>query len=168
MIINLELFKDIEWSGTEENHKETSARITSTSAEIRLWDFPNKKHINVWFHRSEFKKLVSPSTSGPSSLFRFSAHEHILISFSKVKVKLSLYFTKHHAMKTYWGSGGMAPRILDLGTRWRWVVSFMPRPLYPQGKSPWYPLDRRLGGPQSRYEHGGEEKNSQPLLGIEP
>jgi hypothetical protein len=37
----------------------------------------------------------------------------------KVKIKLSLYSTKHHAMKTYWGSGGIAPRILDLGTRWR-------------------------------------------------
>jgi hypothetical protein len=24
----------------------------------------------------------------------------------------------------------------------------------PQGKSPWYPLDRRLGGPQSRSGHG--------------
>jgi hypothetical protein len=35
------------------------------------------------------------------------------------KVKLSLCLTKHHAMKTYWGSGGIAPRILDLGTRWR-------------------------------------------------
>jgi hypothetical protein len=37
----------------------------------------------------------------------------------KVKVKLSLCLTKHHAMKGYWGSGGIAPRILDLGTRWR-------------------------------------------------
>jgi hypothetical protein len=37
----------------------------------------------------------------------------------KVKVKLSLCLTKHHAMKTYWGSGGITPRILDLGTRWR-------------------------------------------------
>jgi hypothetical protein len=37
----------------------------------------------------------------------------------KVKVNLSLYLTKHHAMKTYWRSGGIAPRILDLGTRWR-------------------------------------------------
>jgi hypothetical protein len=27
------------------------------------------------------------------------------------------------------------------------------RPLYPQGKSPWYPLDRRLGGPQSQSGH---------------
>jgi hypothetical protein len=29
-------------------------------------------------------------------------------------------------------------------------------------------VDRRLGGPQSRSEHGGEEKNSQPLPGLEP
>jgi hypothetical protein len=31
----------------------------------------------------------------------------------------------------------------------------------PQGKSPWYPLDRRLGGPQNRSGRDGE-KNSQP------
>jgi hypothetical protein len=59
-------------------------------------------------------------------------------------------------MKTYWGS--------DLGTRWRWVVIFTPRPLYPQGKSPWYPL----GGAQSRSGHGGEQNNFQPLPGLEP
>jgi len=35
-------------------------------------------------------------------------------------------------------------------------------------KASWYPLDRRLGGPQSCSGHGGEEKNSQPPLGIEP
>jgi hypothetical protein len=44
--------------------------------------------------------------------------------------------------------------ILDLGTRWRWVVSFILRPLYPR-----YPLGRRLGGPQSRSGSCGEEKN---------
>jgi len=38
----------------------------------------------------------------------------------------------------------------------------------PQEKSPWYPLDRRLGGPQSRSGRGGLEKNSQPPPGIEP
>jgi hypothetical protein len=43
-----------------------------------------------------------------------------LSSELKVKVKLSLCLTKHDAMKAYyWGSGGIAPRILDLGTRWR-------------------------------------------------
>jgi hypothetical protein len=40
------------------------------------------------------------------------------------------------------------------------VVSFTPRPLYSQGKSPWYPLDRRPGGPQSRSGRGGEEKST--------
>jgi hypothetical protein len=85
----------------------------------------------------------------------------------KVKVKLSLCLTKHHSMKMYWASGGIAPHILYLRTRWRWVVSFTPRPLYPQGKSSWYPLNRRLRGPQSRSGRGSEEKNSQPLPGIE-
>jgi hypothetical protein len=36
----------------------------------------------------------------------------------KVKVKFSLYLTKHHAMETHWG-GGIAQRILDLGIRRR-------------------------------------------------
>jgi hypothetical protein len=86
----------------------------------------------------------------------------------KGKVKLSLCLTKHHTMKTYRRSGCIAPCNLDLGTRWRWVVSFTPRPLYPQGKSPWYPLDGRLGGPQSRSRYGDEEKNSQSPPRIEP
>jgi hypothetical protein len=32
------------------------------------------------------------------------------------------------------------------------------QPLYPQGKSPWYPLCRRLGGPKSRSRQHGEVK----------
>jgi hypothetical protein len=47
------------------------------------------------------------------------------------------------------------------------VVSFTPLPLNPQEKSRWYQLDRKLGGPQSQSERGGEEKNSQPLPGLE-
>jgi hypothetical protein len=34
-----------------------------------------------------------------------------------IKVKVSLCLNEQHAMKTYWGSGGIAPRLLDLGTR---------------------------------------------------
>jgi len=44
-------------------------------------------------------------------------------------VKVSLYLTKRNAMKTYWGKGCIAPCILDLGTRWRRVVSFTPQKL---------------------------------------
>jgi len=46
-------------------------------------------------------------------------------------------------------SGGIAPRVLDFGTRWRWVVSFTPRPLYLR-ECLRYSLDRRLGEPESR------------------
>jgi hypothetical protein len=54
------------------------------------------------------------------------------------------------------------PRFLDLGTSWRWVVSFTPRLLYPQWKSPQYPLHRRLCGPQSRSGWHGEVKSLAP------
>jgi hypothetical protein len=61
----------------------------------------------------------------------------------------------------------MAPRIPDLGTNGgEWSAS-RPGRLTPQKKSPWYPLDRRLGGLQSRSGRGGEEKNPQPPPGIE-
>jgi hypothetical protein len=39
------------------------------------------------------------------------------------------------------------------------VVSFMPRALHSRGKSPRYPLDGRLGGPQNRSGRCGGEKN---------
>jgi hypothetical protein len=52
--------------------------------------------------------------------------------------------------------------IIDLGTRWRWVVSFTPRPLYPWGNSPTCPLYRRLDGPQNRSGSYEEEKNLAP------
>jgi hypothetical protein len=42
------------------------------------------------------------------------------------------------------GSGCIDPHFLDLGTSWRWVVSFTTQPLYPRGKSPRFPLDRKL------------------------
>jgi len=35
----------------------------------------------------------------------------------KVNVKVSMCLNKHHAMRTHWGNGGIASRILDLGTR---------------------------------------------------
>jgi hypothetical protein len=37
----------------------------------------------------------------------------------------------------------------------------------PPGKEPLVPFGQRLGGPQSRFGCGGEEKNCQPLPGLE-
>jgi len=52
-------------------------------------------------------------------------------------------------MKTYWESGGIAPRI-----HWPRHYMEMSGQLHvpitlPPGKSPWYPLDSRLGGTQT-------------------
>jgi hypothetical protein len=57
---------------------------------------------------------------------------------------------------------GIDPHFLDLGTSWRWVVRFTPRPLHPRGKSLRHPLDRRLGGPQNQSGRRGEEKILDP------
>jgi hypothetical protein len=52
-------------------------------------------------------------------------------------MKLSLCLTKNHVMKTYWGSGGIAPRILDLALDGgEWSAS-RPGRFTSQGKSPW-------------------------------
>jgi len=39
-------------------------------------------------------------------------------------------------MTAYRGSGGIAPLILKLGARWRWVVNFTPRPLHDLERTP--------------------------------
>jgi len=66
-------------------------------------------------------------------------------------------------MKTYWGSGGIDPRILNLCTRWRWVVSFTPRSLCLRGKSLLYPLVGGWVGPIAGLGRLGEEKKSQRM-----
>jgi hypothetical protein len=81
---------------------------------------------------------------------------------------LSLRLTKHHAMKAYWGSGGIAPLIL--WPRHQVGVSgqlHTPAALLP-GKEPRYPLDRRQGGSQNRSGCGGEEKYSHPRRELNP
>jgi hypothetical protein len=117
--------------GIEKNH-EISVRRAGAVAEIRTEYLPNTS-------------LERPCVS--------VSHNENLYIFSKVKVKLSLCLTNSALCpEDVWESGCIDPGILDLGTRWRWLVSFLPRPLYPRGKSPRYQLDRRLGGPKSSGE----------------
>jgi hypothetical protein len=68
-------------------------------------------------------------------------------------------------MKT-WGCGVKAPHIINLSTTWRWMVSFMPQPLYSRVKSPQYSMDRRVVGLQSWIGHDSEKRNSLPLPGC--
>jgi hypothetical protein len=56
-----------------------------------------------------------------------------------------------HAMEAFGGRGGKLLLILKSDTRLGWVVSVTPRSRFtPAERTPRYPLDRRLGGPQSR------------------
>jgi len=49
---------------------------------------------------------------------------------------VSFSLTKHHAMKAYRGSGSIAPRILDLGGRWREWPASRPGRFYPRERVP--------------------------------
>jgi hypothetical protein len=84
-----------------------------------------------------------------------------------VKIKLSLCFNwtpRHKDILVEWrySATHSLTSALDGG---EWLTS-RPGRFTPQENSPWYPLDRRLGGPQSRSGGGGEEKNSQPPPGM--
>jgi hypothetical protein len=45
------------------------------------------------------------------------------------------------------------------------VVHFTPNPLYSQGKKPQYPLNKKLGQPETFYS---EKRNLLPMPEIEP
>jgi hypothetical protein len=57
-----------------------------------------------------------------------------------VKVEFLRLFSEHHAMKAYWGNKDTAPHILWPRTRWKWLATFTPRPLYSQGNKRWVRL----------------------------
>lgn len=61
-----------------------------------------------------------------------------------------------------WGSRRIAQFILNSGTTWSWLASFMPQLLYHRGRTPIYPLNRRMGGSQGRCGRWGEKKSLFP------
>jgi hypothetical protein len=76
-------------------------------------------------------------------------------------------------MKTYRGSGGMAPRFLDLGTRWRWVVNFTLRPLYSWEETPIPIGQKAVWAPEPVWTQQWRRQKKKkipflPVSGIEP
>jgi hypothetical protein len=72
-------------------------------------------------------------------------------------------------MKEYGWSRSIAPLIPNLNTRWKRVVNFTLLAVYPiylWGKNAWYPLNGRLGGPQSQPGHFAEDTKNMFLQGI--
>jgi len=91
-------------------------------------------------------------------------YQYVFMAWCSVKAQGHLYLCHEEVL----GSGGIAPCILNLGTRWRWVVSSTPRLLYPRRKSLRFPLDRSLGGPQSQFGRGGEKEIFRPSQESNP
>jgi hypothetical protein len=70
------------------------------------------------------------------------------------------------------GEWSYSSTILDLGSRWRWVVSFTPRPIYLRGNSFQYSLNRRILGPRSAMDAVEKIKSLAPVgnrtLAVQP
>ena len=65
-------------------------------------------------------------------------------------------------MKARSGSRTISLLTCNLGCRWRQVISFTHRPVYPPGIEARYTFSRRLGGSAKRSGQLEEEKNSCP------
>ena len=70
-------------------------------------------------------------------------------------------------MKAYMRSGGTATFILNLGNRWRLVVSLTFPSLYSGGKQAPVPVDLGVGWGSEPFCRFGEEKNVLPHLGLQ-
>jgi hypothetical protein len=86
----------------------------------------------------------------------------------QAKVQMSQCLSKRYAMKIG-GSGGIAPYILNLDTRWSWVISFTPHPLKPRGKTLCTHRTGGCMGPTAGLDAAPRRKKipSLPLPGIE-
>jgi hypothetical protein len=107
-------------------------------------DLPSP-HFHTLFWGCVTTLLKYVKTKCPERIYLFLSYLCLRSPWSK-KVKLSLCLTnqalRHEGV---WGSGCIDPHFFDLGTSWRWVVSFTPLPLYPRGKSP-PPSTNWIGG----------------------
>jgi len=66
-----------------------------------------------------------------------------------------------------WGNKCIGPRILNLRTKIKSVVSFTLQPFYRRGKGLQYLLDERSGGLQSWFGNNVKDKKVPPLPGNE-
>jgi hypothetical protein len=104
----------------------------------------------AWNHRRTGGWIFTKYTAEFYELschFNYNSQGPICISACiwRVRVKLSLCLTKqalHH--EGVWGSGCIDPHFLDLGTSWKWVISFIPWLLYP-GKESTVPFVQVVG-----------------------
>jgi hypothetical protein len=93
-------------------------------------------------------------------LIKYIANLHTKTRLNIYQIKQLLYILSLLSIMTWRHMGKWRYRstVLHLGTRWWTVSASLPGRFKPRRKSPRYPLDRRLGGPQSRYGRCSVEK----------
>jgi hypothetical protein len=83
-------------------------------------------------------------------------------NFRNMVLKISLLILiksfpspRYEGVQRHWSS----PLIINLGTRWRWLISLLCRPLYPRGRATVKHQipNTKLGESHNRFGHFGEE-----------
>jgi hypothetical protein len=83
-------------------------------------------------------------------------------SASRSSERAVLTFVRQKIGMMTYGIWRYTSTILDLGTSWRWVVSFTPRPLYTRGKCTQYPWIGAWVGPRAGLDAVEQRKISWP------
>jgi hypothetical protein len=136
--------------------------------DYRFWRWNMSTYRQTWYphYATKSERMVESIdwiTDHTESILT-NCHKSCVYWYKNVKVSLCFNWAPRYECllgKWRYSSTHSLASALDGG-----VVSFTLRPLYFQGKSPWYPLDRRLGGLQNQSGRGGEEKNFQLPPGI--
>jgi hypothetical protein len=113
--------------------------------EVIAWTLLCSEEMQLW------KQRITPTSNNkfrslykwPLLLWYFRA---ICRNNIKKKTKLSLCLTNYGLRhEDVWWSGCIAPYLFDLGTNWRWVVSFTSCQLHPAWTEPPLPIGQESG-----------------------
>jgi len=128
------------------------SEVTFSSFTIkRFIDTSNINHV-VYMHRHSHlpwfnhSQLLVITEQYKSTLLVMHFFTFLYLKSAHRKVT----FTPMHWMKVYRAANVQLHSSTTSATAGWKVISLTPRPLFPLGKSPRHPLNRRLGGPQSR------------------
>jgi hypothetical protein len=140
---------------------------TEMSADVRDWG-----GLSVWLCFSVLSLTNQSTSTIYTTLFKASSNKSYInkpINYWQLQFMIR---KTHFLYEEQWPGatlklrGSSAPFIANLCTIWRRVVSFSPRPVYSQWKTPRIHWGRSLVGRQHRSGHVIEEKNILLLPGI--
>jgi len=102
---------------TPNTRSETNLHISKLFAPLLpLW-LPHSKAAFCTKHYIGIQPEITSCSSHLS--LQLASQQNSTCHMRCVWIKLYLCSTNNHVMKTYWENGGIAPRILNLITRWR-------------------------------------------------